>query len=85
MRGLCHFDAVSHVTDTKINPASRAYKGLSPRTRALFGLGLMGWAGIGLMLSPVVEERMGIVPSQEEQEELDRKLRLKIHTVDKED
>lgn len=45
----------------------------------------MGWAGIGLMLSPVVEERMGIVPSQEEQEELDRKLRLKIHTVDKED
>ncbi|KAJ5233047.1 hypothetical protein N7468_006003 [Penicillium chermesinum] len=58
-----------------------SYRGLTPKTRALFGVGVMAWASIGLWLSPQVESALGMKASQEEQEALDRKLAVRISQV----
>ncbi|KAH8432169.1 uncharacterized protein LDX57_009811 [Aspergillus melleus] len=60
-----------------------SYRSLSPKTRALFGIGVMAWASIGLWTSPQVEGAMGMLPTKEEQEDLDRKLALRVSRVDK--
>ncbi|GKZ16564.1 hypothetical protein AbraIFM66951_000203 [Aspergillus brasiliensis] len=60
-----------------------SYRSLSPKTRALFGIGVMAWASIGLWVSPQVENAMGMAPTKEEQEELDRKLAVRISRVEK--
>ena len=62
----------------------RSYTSLNPRTRALFGLGLIGWASIGLWTSPQVEGVLGMVPSQQEQDELERKMAVRVERVDRE-
>ncbi|PLB33126.1 uncharacterized protein BDW47DRAFT_121481 [Aspergillus candidus] len=61
-----------------------SYRSLSPKTRALFGVGLMAWASIGLWMSPQVEDVMGMKATAAEQEELDRKLALRVSRVEKE-
>ncbi|RAH52234.1 hypothetical protein BO85DRAFT_463998 [Aspergillus piperis CBS 112811] len=60
-----------------------SYRSLSPKTRALFGTGVTAWASIGLWASPQVENAMGMAPTKEEQEELDRKLAVRISRVEK--
>ncbi|GFF29273.1 long-chain-fatty-acid--CoA ligase 1 [Aspergillus udagawae] len=60
-----------------------SYRSLTPKTRALFGVGLMAWASIGLWFSPQVENAMGMVPSADEKEELERKLALRVSRVEK--
>ncbi|RJE16524.1 hypothetical protein PHISCL_11139, partial [Aspergillus sclerotialis] len=60
-----------------------SYRALTPKTRALFGLGVMAWAGLGLWTSPQVESAMGMNPSEKEKEELDRKLRVRIEAVER--
>ena len=57
------------------------YRGLTPKTRALFGVGVMAWAGIGLWTSPQVENALGMQATKEEQEKLDRQLALRISRV----
>ncbi|KAL1955261.1 hypothetical protein VTO42DRAFT_8859 [Malbranchea cinnamomea] len=61
----------------------KSYRALSPRTRLFFGVGLMAYAAVGLWMSPTIEEKLGMVPTPQEQEELDRKLRIKISSVEK--
>ncbi|RAL03423.1 uncharacterized protein BO80DRAFT_442557 [Aspergillus ibericus CBS 121593] len=60
-----------------------SYRSLSPKTRALFGIGVMAWASIGLWVSPQVENAMGMAPTKEEQEALDQKLAVRISRVEK--
>ncbi|PGH33243.1 hypothetical protein GX50_03921 [[Emmonsia] crescens] len=60
-----------------------SYRNLSPRTRLLFGAGLMAYATVGMWWSPKVEEALGMVPSQEEQAELERKLSVKVSSVER--
>ncbi|QMW35340.1 hypothetical protein G4B84_010831 [Aspergillus flavus NRRL3357] len=60
-----------------------SYRSLSPKTRALFGVGVMAWASIGLWVLPEVEGAMGMAPTKQEQEELDRKMAIRISRVDK--
>ncbi|EGE78667.2 hypothetical protein BDDG_01604 [Blastomyces dermatitidis ATCC 18188] len=60
-----------------------SYRNLSPRTRFLFGAGLMAYATVGMWWSPKIEEALGMVPSSEEQAELDRKLSVKISSVER--
>ncbi|KAL4888929.1 hypothetical protein BDV59DRAFT_205649 [Aspergillus ambiguus] len=60
-----------------------SYRSLSPKTRALFGVGVMAWASIGLWMTPQVENAMGMTPTKEEQEDLDRKLALRVSRVEK--
>ncbi|KAF9241024.1 hypothetical protein DTO006G1_9066 [Penicillium roqueforti] len=55
-----------------------SYRGLAPKTRALFGIGLMAWAGIGLWTTPQVENALGMQPTKEEQDALDRKLAVRV-------
>lgn len=54
------------------------YRTLTPKTRALFGVGVMAWATIGLWTSPQVESALGMQPSKEEQDALDRKLQVRV-------
>ncbi|KAF3029425.1 hypothetical protein E8E15_009957 [Penicillium rubens] len=58
-----------------------SYRGLTPKTRALFGIGVMAWAGIGLWTTPQVENALGMQPSKEEQDALDRKLAVRVSRV----
>ncbi|KAJ5790667.1 uncharacterized protein N7518_007678 [Penicillium psychrosexuale] len=55
-----------------------SYRGLAPKTRALFGIGLMAWAGIGIWTTPQVENALGMQPTKEEQDALDRKLAVRV-------
>ncbi|KJK61313.1 hypothetical protein P875_00042448 [Aspergillus parasiticus SU-1] len=66
-----------------IPAATSSYRSLSPKTRALFGVGVMAWASIGLWVLPEVEGAMGMAPTKQEQEELDRKMAIRISRVDK--
>lgn len=65
------------------NEKKSSYKSLSPKTRAVFGIGLMAWASLGMMISPQVEKTLGMVPSEQEKEELERKLALRVERVDR--
>lgn len=43
----------------------------------------MAYATVGMWWSPKVEEALGMVPSQEEQAELERKLSVKVSSVER--
>lgn len=60
------------------------YRSLAPRTRVLIGVGIMGYAGLGLLLSDTAEEKFGLVPTEKDKEELDRII-PKIKLVDRDD
>lgn len=60
------------------------YRSLAPRTRVLIGVGIMGYAGLGLLLSDTAEEKFGLVPTEKDKEELDRII-PKIRLVDRDD
>lgn len=57
------------------------YRGLTPKTRALFGVGVMAWATIGLWTTPQVEGALGMNATKEEQDALDRQLAVRISRV----
>ncbi|KAJ5438660.1 uncharacterized protein N7458_009658 [Penicillium daleae] len=57
------------------------YRSLTPKTRALFGVGVMAWATIGLWTTPQVESALGMQASKAEQEALDRQLAVQISRV----
>ncbi|EON68284.1 hypothetical protein W97_07542 [Coniosporium apollinis CBS 100218] len=61
----------------------QSYRNLTPRTRLLLGLGIMGYASVALMLSDKAEEALGMAPTERDKEELARAM-PKIRTVDKE-
>ncbi|KAJ5765044.1 hypothetical protein N7520_004603 [Penicillium odoratum] len=60
------------------------YRGLTPKTRALFGVGVMAWATIGLWTEPQVESALGMQSSKEEQEALERQLAVRVSQVGEE-
>jgi hypothetical protein len=57
------------------------YRNLSPKARALFGIGVMAWASIGLWTTPQVESALGMKATKEEQEALDRQLAVRVSRV----
>ncbi|KAF2275750.1 uncharacterized protein EI97DRAFT_459205 [Westerdykella ornata] len=59
------------------------YKGIAPKTRILIGVGIMGYAVFGMFMSDKVEEKLGLVPTEQDKEELKRVM-PRIITVDKE-
>ncbi|OAQ63223.2 hypothetical protein VFPPC_16441 [Pochonia chlamydosporia 170] len=62
----------------------KAYKNLSPKTRAGVGIGIIAWGVVGLYLSDQAEEKFGYTPSEKDKEEL-WKWAPKVTTVDKSD
>lgn len=60
----------------------KAFKGLSPTARAGVGVGIIAWGTAGLYLTPAVEEKMGLTPTEEDKAALD-KYKPRIITVDK--
>ncbi|EER25738.1 uncharacterized protein CIMG_12025, partial [Coccidioides immitis RS] len=61
----------------------KSYRNLSPRTRMILGLGLMGYAAFGLWAEPRMEKALGMVPTEAEKEELDKNIRVRIRSVEK--
>lgn len=61
--------------------STSTYRSLTPKTRALFGVGVMAWATIGLWTSPQVENALGMQATKDEQEALDRQLAVRISRV----
>jgi hypothetical protein len=64
--------AFSYATDTH----HRSYKSLTPKTRALLGLGLMANAGLALRFSDSIESALGLKPTNEELNRVLPKLRI---------
>ncbi|KAK4193933.1 hypothetical protein QBC35DRAFT_480675 [Podospora australis] len=58
----------------------QSYRGLSPRAKLSFGIGLLAWGVIGLQLSDKAEEKLGYTPTEEDKKALER-MTPKIHTV----
>jgi hypothetical protein len=50
----------------------RAYRNLSSRTRIGLGIGLLIWGFAGLQLTPVVEEKLGLTPTEADKAALER-------------
>ncbi|KAF2242462.1 hypothetical protein BU26DRAFT_571133 [Trematosphaeria pertusa] len=63
-------------------PVWQWYKGIAPKTRVLVGVGIMAYAGLGLVLSDKVEEKLGLVPTEKDKEDL-RKAIPKVTPVEK--
>jgi hypothetical protein len=61
----------------------RWYKGTAPKTRILIGVGIMAYAGAGLFLSDKAEEKFGLVPTEQDKEDLQKALPT-ITTVERE-
>lgn len=66
---LHHFP--SHLTN-KLTPPDRSFLNLPSRTRLYIGLGMIGWAGLGMLLTDKAEEKFGLVPTEKDREELER-------------
>lgn len=60
----------------------RKFLTLEPRTRIWIGLGIIGYAGIGTVLSNGAEKQFGMVATEEDKERL-RKAVPRITTVDR--
>lgn len=43
----------------------------------------MAWASIGMWASPEVENALGLAPTEKDQEELERKLTVRVASVEK--
>ncbi|KAF2656107.1 hypothetical protein K491DRAFT_715651 [Lophiostoma macrostomum CBS 122681] len=59
------------------------YKNITPKTRIFIGLGVMAYAGAGMLLSDQVEEKLGLVPTEQDKEQL-RTALPQITTVERE-
>ncbi|KAI9821282.1 MAG: hypothetical protein M1827_004018 [Pycnora praestabilis] len=60
----------------------QSYRSLPSRTRLLIGMGVMGWAGFGIIMSNIAEKEFGLEPTQADKEKLDRAL-PKLRIVEK--
>ncbi|KAF2489264.1 hypothetical protein BU16DRAFT_176640 [Lophium mytilinum] len=60
------------------------YRALAPRTRMLIGAGVVAYAGLGIFLSDVAEQKFDMVPTEKDKEEL-RSVIPKIRLVDRDD
>ena len=59
-----------------------SYNSLQPRTRALFGLGIMANAALALQFSDQIEAFLGMTPTQTEEQRLKDSL-PRVTTVDR--
>ncbi|KAJ4407061.1 hypothetical protein N0V91_004227 [Didymella pomorum] len=58
------------------------YRGLAPKTRMFMGVGIMAWAGLGLLATDQIEKRFDMAPDEKDYEEV-RQLVPKISTVER--
>lgn len=58
------------------------YKGITPKTRVVIGVGIMAYAGLGMLLTDKAEEKFGLTPTEKDKEEL-RNVLPKITTVER--
>lgn len=61
----------------------RSYRNLTPKTRLFIGVGIMAYAGFGLLASDQAEKSFGFTPTEQDRERL-RTSVPKIRVVEKE-
>ncbi|KAI9678492.1 MAG: hypothetical protein M1829_002090 [Trizodia sp. TS-e1964] len=62
----------------------RSFQSLQPKTRALIGLGVMGYGVVGLLATDQAEKVFGMAPSEEDRQRLNSML-PKILVVEREE
>ena len=67
-----------------LTSSSSKYQALTPKTKALIGIGVMGYAVAGMFLSDAAEDKFGMKATEKDHEKL-REMIPKIHTVDKDE
>ena len=65
------------------NPTHRSYTSLQPRTRLLFGAGIIAWASLGLYFQPSIERGLGMTPTEQETEDAKRLVGVRLEPVDR--
>jgi len=60
----------------------RWYSGLTTRTRLALGVGIMAYAGFGLLASDQAEKSFGLTPTEEDKQRLKEQM-PKLRMVDK--
>lgn len=60
----------------------RWYKNLPAKNRLFMGIGIMAYAVGGMWLSDRAEEKLGLVPNEQDKEDL-QKMMPKIRTVER--
>lgn len=74
-----HAQAEAHSNPPHHN---RSYRALTPRTRILIGVGIMAYAGFGLIASDKAEQVFGYTPSEEDKARL-REAVPRVHLVER--
>lgn len=52
----------------------QSFRSLAPRTRMLLGVGLMVYAGLAMTVSDRVEEKIGMKPTGEDRDKLEKEM-----------
>lgn len=52
----------------------QSFRSLAPRTRMLLGVGLMVYAGLAMTVSDRVEEKIGMKPTEEDRDKLEKEM-----------
>lgn len=71
-----------HLDRRYIDILCRWYRAITPKTRIMIGVGVMAYAGAGLLLSDKAEEKLGLTPTDKDLAEL-REALPKISIVDR--
>ncbi|KAF3043764.1 hypothetical protein E8E12_009882 [Didymella heteroderae] len=58
------------------------YRGLTPKTRMFMGVGIMAYAGFGLLISDEIERRFDLTPDEKDYEEV-RQMVPKISAIER--
>ncbi|KAL2126136.1 hypothetical protein VTI74DRAFT_1633 [Chaetomium olivicolor] len=61
----------------------QAYRNLTPKSKAIFGAGLVAWGLLGLQFSDVAEAKLGYTPTDADKAALE-KMTPRIHAVPRE-
>ena len=65
------------------NQSARSYRLLSTRTRLIIGVGIMTYAGFGILVSDKAEQVFGFVPTEQDKQRLQEAI-PKVHALDRE-
>lgn len=61
-------------TFSPITKNNRSFRRLAPRTRMLLGVGIMVYAGLGMAMSDRFEEKIGMKPTEEDRDKLEKEM-----------
>lgn len=73
-----------HLRQRSLADQTRAYQGLSVKSRLGVGVGLLAWGVAGMYFTDQAEEKFGYKPTEKDKAALEE-MKPKIHLVDREE